>query len=87
MISGQWWRAYSTYPSELQTPKQLGPRRCLPDHDQMAVDGNATADNPSHLYPNKRAFNAQFDLRKRAAERHVRAIFRTWCANHGRAIQ
>ena len=83
LISGQWWRNYSTYPDDIQSPTLLGPRRCLPDHDLLAVDDQTSADKPEHLYPTKQAFNDQFNLRKHAAERHVRAIFLDWSQKHG----
>ena len=82
LITGQWWRSFTTYPNDIQTPKVLGPRRCLPDHDLLAVDDTSTSDNPRHLYPTKGAYNAQFDLRKDAAERHVRALFLDWYAKN-----
>ncbi len=82
LISGQWWRSFTTYPNDIQTPPVLGPRRCLPDHDLLAVDDRSAADNPKHLYPTMAAYNAQFDLRKSAAERHVRAVFVVWYAKH-----
>jgi hypothetical protein len=83
LISGQWWRAYSTYPNDIQSPKTLGPRRCLPDHDLLAVDDLTTRDKPEHLYPTKAKYNQQFVLRKNAAERHVRSLFLDWYAQHG----
>ena len=82
LISGQWWRWYTTYPNDIQKQQELAPRRCLPDHDLLAVDAKSTKDNPKHLYPTKAAYNQQFDLRKNAAERHVRAVFLDWHAKH-----
>jgi hypothetical protein len=82
LISGQWWRGFTTYPNDIQTPPALDPRRCLPDHDLLAVDDESTKDNPKHLYATKAAFNRQFALRKSAAERHVRAVFLDWHARH-----
>jgi hypothetical protein len=82
LISGQWWRSFTTYPDDIQNPEELDPRRCLPDHDLLAVDDEATADNPAHLYSTKEAYNDQFKLRKSAAERHVRAVFLDWRAKH-----
>ena len=82
LISGQWWRWYATYPDDIQKPKLLGPRRCLPDHDFLAVDDKATQDDPKHLYPTQALFNQQFNLRKDAAERHVGAVFAKWYAQH-----
>jgi hypothetical protein len=82
LVSGQWWRWFATYPNDIQTSAELAPRRCLPDHDYLAVDATSTKDNPKHLYPTKAAYNLQFDLRQRAAERHVRAVFLDWRAKH-----
>lgn len=82
LISGQWWRWYATYPNDIQEPKVLAPRRCLPDHDLLAVDKRVTKVDPQHLYPTVAAYNHQFALRKNAAERHVRALFNAWYAKH-----
>jgi len=82
LISGQWWRWYTTYPDDIQTKAELAPRRCLPDHDLLAVDAKSAKDNPKHLYPTKTAYNQQFALRQSAAERHVRAVFLDWHAKH-----
>src|SRR5262249_51261919 len=38
LITGQWWRWFATYPNDIQKPSVLEPRRCLPDHDLLAVD-------------------------------------------------
>jgi hypothetical protein len=82
VISGQWWRWYATYPNDLQTPPQLNARRCLPDHDLLAVDARSAKNNPAHLYPTQAVFNQQFALRQNAAERHVTALYRDWCRRH-----
>ena len=83
LISGQWWRDYTTYPNDIQTPKKLDPRRCLPDHDLLAVDDEIKTAKPGHLYPTVKAYNQQFSLRKSAAERHVRSVFLDWYSKHG----
>jgi hypothetical protein len=82
LISGQRWSWYTTYPDDIQAKAELASRRCLPDHDLLAVDAKSTKDNPKHLYPTKTVYNQQFDLRKSAAERHVRALFLDWHAKH-----
>ncbi len=82
LISGQWWRRYTTYPDELQTPAELGPRRSLPDHDVIAVDEPPSSDNPKHLYPTRAAYAAQYGLRYDAAQRHVRQLFLGWAKMH-----
>jgi hypothetical protein len=83
LVSGQWWRWYTSYPDDLKSATQLGPRRCLPDHDLIAVDDAASEDKPNHLYPAKAVYNAQFALRRDAAVRHVRSLYRQWKQAHG----
>ena len=77
LISGQWWRWYSTYPGELKP--DLPARRCLPDHDDVAVDKpsgkNALCDGPTYA--------TQFALRKAAATRHIRQIYGSWQQGRG----
>ncbi len=82
LISGQWWRDYTTYPNDIQNAVELDPRRCLPDHDLLAVDDLVSQGKAGHLYPTKAAYNAQFALRHDAAARHVRAAFLAWRALH-----
>ena len=77
LISGQWWRWYSTYPGELQA--QLAPRRCLPDHDAVAVDSSTCPDSHK-LYPSAQQYKRQFQLRLDAATRHVRQEAQAWAS-------
>ncbi len=79
LISGQWWRWYSTYPGELQTQAQLAPRRCLPDHDAVAVDSSTCPDSHK-LYPSAQQYKRQFQLRLDAATRHVRQEAQAWAS-------
>jgi hypothetical protein len=79
LISGQWWRWYSTYPDELQTQAQLALRRCLPDHDAVAVDSSSRPDSHK-LYATVRQYKRQFKLRLDAAIRHVRLEAQAWAS-------
>jgi hypothetical protein len=79
LISGQWWRWYTAYPDELQTQAQLAPRRCLPDHDAVAVDSRTCPDG-HRLYPTVRQYKRQFELRLDAATRHVRQEAERWAS-------
>ena len=79
LISGQWWRWFAAYPDELQTPAQLAPRRCLPDHDAVAVDSSTCPDSHK-LYPSAQQYKRQFQLRLDAATRHVRQEAQAWAS-------
>jgi Transglutaminase-like superfamily len=74
LISGQWWRWYSTYPKELRADLDL--HRCLPDHDALAVD-SATR-SASHLLFDESRYAAQFAMRKNAAIAHIKSYYRQW---------
>ena len=77
LVSGQWWRWYSTYPDELEA--EVGPRFCLPDHDILAVDG--PTDTRGHfLYKTAAAFRRQYELRRNAAVAHVAQAYDAWRA-------
>jgi hypothetical protein len=77
LISGQWWRWYTTFPQELERAADFSSRRCLPDHDTVAVDGPGR--KPAHrLCTNDREYREQFDLRKKAAVEHIRVAYQRW---------
>jgi hypothetical protein len=76
LISGQWWRWYSTYPDELEGPAELALRRALPDHDQIAVDKSQRPDE--HRAYDEAEFQIQFADRRRAAVEHIRAAYQAW---------
>lgn len=83
LISGQWWRWYTTYPDSLEKNEpDLARRRCLPDHDLIAVDGSQRSSDPRHRY--RENWSEQFGLRREAAVRHVRLAGRRWCDAQGR---
>jgi hypothetical protein len=79
LVSGQWWRWYTTYPDALETEAELSPRRCLPDHDAVAVDSR-TCPDAHRLYPGVRQYRRQYRLRLEAAIRHVRKEAESWAA-------
>jgi hypothetical protein len=77
IISGQWWRWYTTYPRELR--HELTVHRCLPDHDRLAVDGpNLDSDCGHALYPNAADYENQFRLRRAAAVEHIENVYTAW---------
>ena len=77
IISGQWWRWFTSYPNDIQNPAELNPRRCLPDHDMLAVDG-PTKHSTQHIYTDDAKYQEQFALRKRAAVEHIRKVYEAW---------
>jgi hypothetical protein len=77
LISGQWWRWYTTFPDDLQAhAADLARRRCLPDHDQVAVD-HPQGWAPGHLLT-EAEYREQFSLRNAAAIEHIREVYREW---------
>jgi len=76
LISGQWWRWYSTFPDELEKAGDFHWRRCLPDHDAVAVDGPRP--RSAHRHYNEQEFQVQFRLRQGAAVEHIRNVYRSW---------
>ena len=76
LISGQWWRWYTTFPDDLGDRRDLKDHRCLPDHDLLAVDGPSPATDPRHRYFS--SWDEQFQLRRAAAVEHVRAAYKAW---------
>ncbi|MBZ5589903.1 MAG: transglutaminase-like domain-containing protein [Acidobacteriia bacterium] len=78
LISGQWLRWYVPFPDELtRDTEDFARRRCLPDHDAVAVDGPAA--KPGHkLYTDKAVYSKQFDARRQAAIEHISWIYKQW---------
>lgn len=74
LISGQWWRWYTTYPDELEP--ELGFRRCLPDHDALAVDSPRPVPSNPLFDPTEQQI--QFALRRQAAIEHIAAVHNQW---------
>jgi hypothetical protein len=77
LISGQWWRWYTTFPDDLQDRKDFPEHRCLPDHDLIAVDSNSQGHgNACHRYFGQ--WGEQYALRYAAAVEHVRDAYDHW---------
>lgn len=76
LTSGQWWRWFSTFPEELKNASSFAWRRCLPDHDAVAVDGPDR--KAAHRHYTKDEYKAAFRFRRQAAIEHVRAAYRAW---------
>jgi hypothetical protein len=76
LISGQWWRWYTTYPDDIQGAQELALRRTLPDHDTIAVDDAVRKD--SHRRYDEAEFQYQFADRRAAAVEHLRAVWLRW---------
>lgn len=82
LISGQWWRWYTTYPEKFKKDaKDLQRRRNLPDHDFLAVD-SPSEDNPQHFFVRNGSYTNQFKLRQSAAVEHVAKAYRDWRKQH-----
>jgi hypothetical protein len=73
LISGQWWRFYTTFPDDLQNAPDFWKRRCLPDHDAIAVD--TPLPKKAHRRYDENEHQLQFALRYQAAVSHVRQAF------------
>jgi hypothetical protein len=82
LISGQWWRWYTRYPSELKDPSELEKRRCLPDHDCLSCD-SGTREGSHKLFTDMNDYTKWFNLRVDAATRHVEQLFLEWHGEHG----
>lgn len=78
IISGQWWRWFTTYPDDIQGKAELALRRTLPDHDTISVDDSARKD--SHRRYDEAEFAFQFADRRAAAVEHMRAVWQKWHA-------
>lgn len=78
LISGQWWRWFTNFPDELEgNTDDLRKRRCLPDHDNLAVDG-PEAGSHHRLYFDPEVYKRQFNLRRNAAIEHIRKVYEKW---------
>jgi hypothetical protein len=78
LVSGQWWRWFTTFPDDLEKRRRdLAKRRCLPDHDNVAVDG-LHAGSSHRLYTDPEIHRRQFVLRRNAAIEHIRKEYGRW---------
>lgn len=76
IISGQWWRWYTTYPADLKGKAELALRRTLPDHDAISVDGSSR--ESGHKRYDEAEFQFQFADRRAAAVEHIRSVWHGW---------
>jgi hypothetical protein len=77
LISGQWWRSYAAIPNDLQYSPDFPQRRCLPDHDTVAVDQDKY-DPDKHKLFSKEDYERQFSARKQAAIDHIKQVYKNW---------
>ncbi|MBZ5512717.1 MAG: hypothetical protein LAN70_16335 [Acidobacteriia bacterium] len=77
LISGQWWRWFTTLPDELQNSKDFAHHRCLPDHDEVAVDDVIPKSQQRH-YQKGSEYTTQFRQRRKAAIDHIRQVYQKW---------
>lgn len=77
LISGQWWRWFTTYPSDLKNPKELQKHRNLPDHDALAID-SPTPKQQDNFFVRNGTYLEQFRLRQQAAIDHVAQVYQMW---------
>jgi hypothetical protein len=82
LISGQWWRWYTTFPDDLENSLDFSRHRCLPDHDQVAVDSATPKKEQLHYSGDE--YRRQFKLRYGAAVAHIRQVYQDWKAAAGR---
>jgi hypothetical protein len=78
LISGQWWRWYSTFPDDLQNSPGFSWRRCLPDHDRVAVDG--PNERPDQGNYQGKEYCRQFNIRRQASVEHIQNTYSSWLA-------
>jgi len=63
-------------PEDLQREEDFKYRGGLPHHNEIAVDNDFSKRNKSHkLYGDSGSYNRQFDWRKQAATKHIRAAY------------
>ena len=77
LISGQWWRFFTTFPKALKAADDFAWRRALPDHDTLAVDAPQAKKGAPHFY-DAATYAAQFVMRRDAAVRHVKQAYADW---------
>ena len=83
LISGQWWRWFTTFPDDLKNSPDFPRHRCLPDHDQVAVDSATPKKEQRHFIGAE--YTRQFKLRYGAAVEHIRKVYQDWKAAGGPA--
>jgi hypothetical protein len=80
IISGQWWRWFNTIPQDLKNNKDFCTRRCIPDHDAIAVDSPVFNPTKNKLCKDNAEYTLQFGIRKKLAIEHIKKVFGEWRA-------
>lgn len=78
LISGQWWRWFAAIPDELQNSADFARRRCLPDHDAVAVDSQSYDPDKHKLFKTPEEYQRQYQARVNAAIEHIKQVYRVW---------
>jgi hypothetical protein len=78
LISGQWYRWYASIPNEIKKNADFCTRRCLPDHDSVAVDSEKFDPAVHKLFKTPAEYKIQFDARKAAATEHIKMVYKQW---------
>jgi hypothetical protein len=78
LISGQWYRWYASIPNDIQKNDDFCTRRCLPDHDAVAVDSEKFDPAKHKLFKTQTEYKKQFDARKQAATEHIKLVYKQW---------
>jgi hypothetical protein len=76
LISGQWSRWFAPIPDELENSPDFSRRKCLPDHDAVAVDKDVM--EPGHKLFDKYEYKRQVIARERAAIAHIGKVYKEW---------
>jgi hypothetical protein len=82
LISGQWWRWYTSFPDDLENADDFSRHRCLPDHDMVAVDGPNPKPEQRHYTGTE--YLRQYNMRRNAAIQHIRKTYDSWGAQRPR---
>jgi len=78
LISGQWWRFYAPIPNDIQDRPDFCTRRCIPDHDAVAVDSENFDPNKHKVCKSPFEYKIQFEARVKAAIDHISLIYQQW---------
>jgi hypothetical protein len=78
IISGRWFRWFAPVPNEIQNRADFCTRKCLPDHDTIAVD-STNFNQAKHKYcTSKPEYDEQFRVRKLATIEHIKMVYTDW---------
>jgi hypothetical protein len=75
-------RVLTPYPNRLEKKSELGPRACLPHHNEIAVDKKIRDSVPhGHRLYGADDYKTQFEARWQAASNHLADAYLRWKAN------